>query len=55
MDSDRDGRINLPQFCTAMSLITKAKQVGGGGGMQGAGGLQGTTSLQSSLPASAVS
>ena len=60
MDSDRDGRINLPQFCTAMSLITQAKQAqaagggGGGGGMQRGGGLQGN-SLHSSLSSSAVS
>lgn len=59
MDSDRDGRINLPQFCTAMSLISQAKQAaagggGGGGGMQRGGGLQGN-SLHSSLSSSAVS
>ena len=52
MDSDHDGRINLPQFCTAMSLINQAKQAGGG--VQRGGGLQGS-SLHSSLPSSAVS
>ena len=52
MDSDCDGRINLPQFCTAMSLINQAKQAGGG--VQRGSGLQGS-SLHSSLPASAVS
>ena len=57
MDSDHDGRINLPQFCTAMSLISQAKQAaggGGGGGMQRGSGLQGN-SLHSSLSSSAVS
>ena len=58
MDSDHDGRINLPQFCRAMSLINQAKQAGGvgggGGAMQRGGGLQGS-SLHSSLPSSAVS
>ena len=55
VDSDHDGRINLPQFCTAMSLINQAKGAGGGGGgVQMGGGLQGS-SLHSSLPSSAVS
>ena len=58
MESDHDGRINLPQFCTAMSLISQAKQAaaggGGGGGVQRGSGLQGN-SLHSSLPSSAVS
>ena len=38
MDRDGDGRINLTEFCSAMSLIRQAKQ----------------ESLQQSLPSSGV-